>query len=71
MHAGTSTDADGNTIVSGGRVLAVVALGDDLASARASAYAGVAKISWPGAQSRSDIALKAERGEILTTKDSK
>lgn len=52
MHAGTSADADGNIIVSGGRVLAVVALGDDLASARASAYAGVAKISWPGAQSR-------------------
>lgn len=71
MHAGTSADADGNIIVSGGRVLAVVALGDDLSSARASAYAGVAKISWPGAQSRSDIALKAERGEILTNEESK
>ncbi|PRB71765.1 phosphoribosylamine--glycine ligase [Arthrobacter sp. MYb213] len=71
MHAGTSADADGNIVVSGGRVLAVVALGDDLASARASAYAGVAKISWPGAQSRSDIALKAERGEILTNEESK
>ena len=64
MHAGTSSDAEGNVVVSGGRVLAVVALGEDLAAARANAYAGVEKINWPGAQSRTDIALKAERGEI-------
>ncbi|WP_404286503.1 phosphoribosylamine--glycine ligase [Glutamicibacter arilaitensis] len=71
MHAGTSTDAEGNITVAGGRVLAVVALGDDLAVARANAYAGVAKISWSGAQSRSDIALKAERGEIVVNGESK
>lgn len=71
MHAGTSSDAAGNVIVSGGRVLAVVGLGDDLAAARAAAYAGVGEISWDGAQSRSDIALKAERGEIVVANDSK
>ena len=71
MHAGTSADADGNIIVSGGRVLAVVGLGDDLAAARKAAYAGVAEISWDGAQSRTDIALKAERGEIVVAKQSK
>jgi len=71
MHAGTSADAEGNIIVSGGRVLAVVGLGDDLAAARATAYAGVAQISWGGAQSRTDIALKAERGEIVVAKQSK
>jgi phosphoribosylamine--glycine ligase len=71
MHAGTSSDADGNIIVSGGRVLAVVGLGDDLAAARAAAYAGVGQISWDGAQSRTDIALKAQRGEIIIANESK
>ncbi|MCW4463990.1 phosphoribosylamine--glycine ligase [Glutamicibacter sp. MNS18] len=69
-HAGTATDAEGNITVAGGRVLAVVALGDDLAAARRAAYEGVAKISWPGAQSRSDIGLKAERGEIVVNQES-
>ncbi|MHC6177470.1 phosphoribosylamine--glycine ligase [Glutamicibacter sp. X7] len=64
MHAGTSINEEGDITVAGGRVLAVVGLGDDLAAAREKAYAGVAEISWPGAQSRSDIALKAANGEI-------
>lgn len=68
-HAGTSQDAEGNITVAGGRVLAVVALGEDLAQARQSAYAGVAEISWPGAQWRTDIGLKAERGEILVKRE--
>ncbi|MFY9678063.1 phosphoribosylamine--glycine ligase, partial [Glutamicibacter protophormiae] len=71
MHAGTAGDEQGNITVAGGRVLAVVGLGDDLSAARAAAYAGVAEISWPGAQSRSDIALKAERGEIVVANESK
>src|SRR5690606_38686377 len=71
MQAGTSRAADGNIIVSGGRVLAVVGLGDDLAAARAAAYAGVGQISWDGAQSRTDIALKAQRGEIIIANESK
>lgn len=71
MHAGTASDEQGNITVAGGRVLAVVGLGEDLSAARAAAYAGVAEISWPGAQSRSDIALKAERGEIVVANESK
>ena len=43
---------------------AVVGRGADLAEARARAYAGVEAIDFEGAQWRTDIALKAERGEI-------
>lgn len=71
VHAGTALDAAGNTVVAGGRVLAVVALGDDLAAARKAAYQGVAKISWPGAQYRTDIGLKAERGQIIVNTEAK
>ncbi|GAA1719299.1 phosphoribosylamine--glycine ligase [Isoptericola hypogeus] len=64
LHAGTAV-ADGGALVSaGGRVLSVVGRGADLASARAAAYAGVATIGLDGAHHRSDIALKAERGEV-------
>lgn len=55
IHAGTAL-ADGQLVTAGGRVLAVVGLGDDLAGARAAAYAGVARISFPGEQHRNDIA---------------
>jgi phosphoribosylamine--glycine ligase len=37
-------------------VLAVTAVGDTVAEARARAYDGVARISFPGAQWRRDIA---------------
>ena len=40
----------------GGRVLAVSALGEDLAQARERAYAGVAAVDFPAGYSRSDIA---------------
>jgi len=43
-------------ITSGGRVLGVTALGDDIAQARQRAYDAVGRISFPGAQYRSDIA---------------
>ncbi len=56
IHAGTAL-RDGELVTAGGRVLAVVATGSDLAAARAAAYDGVAEISFDGAQSRSDIAL--------------
>ena len=64
LHAGTAIEA--NEIVSaGGRVLAVVALGENLAQARQLAYEGVDAIELEGSQHRRDIALKAERGEIV------
>lgn len=56
IHAGTAIE-DGELVTAGGRVLAVVATGTDLAAARGSAYAGVECVTFAGAQSRSDIAL--------------
>jgi phosphoribosylamine--glycine ligase len=56
FHAGTTT-AHNQVITDGGRVLAVTALGDNLASARANAYAAIATISFPGMVYRKDIAL--------------
>lgn len=62
-HAGTA-EKDGNIVTSGGRVLVVVALGDDLTAARELAYQGVDLITWEGAQHRSDIALAAAENRI-------
>ena len=56
LHAGTGRDADGHLVTSGGRVLAVTAVGSDIADARAKAYEGIASIAFDGAQWRRDIA---------------
>ena len=55
IHAGTA-ERDGALVTSGGRVLAVTAVGKDVADARAKAYEGVSSISFAGAQWRTDIA---------------
>jgi phosphoribosylamine--glycine ligase len=55
FHAGTAL-RDGDLVTAGGRVLTVTAVGSDVADARARAYEGVAAISFPGAQWRTDIA---------------
>ncbi len=55
IHAGTA-QVDGHLVTAGGRVLAVTAVGDDVADARANAYGGVERISFPGAHWRRDIA---------------
>jgi phosphoribosylamine--glycine ligase len=55
FHAGTRKRFE-DVVTSGGRVLGVTALGDDLADARKRAYAAVDAISFVGAQTRSDIA---------------
>ncbi len=55
FHAGTAIDADGQTVTSGGRVLAVSSLGKDLAEALAKSYASVDKIKFEGAYYRRDI----------------
>ncbi|GAA1868884.1 phosphoribosylamine--glycine ligase [Paeniglutamicibacter psychrophenolicus] len=70
LHAGTTSNEAGEVIVAGGRVLAVVGLGADLHAARDKAYAGVAAISWDGAQHRTDIALKAANGQISVAEGS-
>ena len=65
LHAATARRPDGALVTSGGRVLSVTATGDDLAAARVAAYATVAQISFAGAQFRTDIAAKAEAGEVF------
>jgi phosphoribosylamine---glycine ligase len=66
IHAGTARDAEGHLVTAGGRVLAVTAVGRDIADARAKAYEGVASISFPGAQWRHDIAASplVEEGRL-------
>jgi phosphoribosylamine--glycine ligase len=59
LHAGTRLDAGGAVVASGGRVLAVTALGTDLSSARESAYEALARIDLAGAHFRTDIARAA------------
>jgi phosphoribosylamine---glycine ligase len=62
FHAATKA-VDGGVVTSGGRVLTVTGLGDSFAEARARAYAGIADITFPGEQHRTDIALRAEKWE--------
>jgi phosphoribosylamine--glycine ligase len=56
VHAGTRSVDDGGIVTSGGRVLAVTAVGRDVAQAREKAYAGVAEIRIEGSHYRTDIA---------------
>jgi phosphoribosylamine--glycine ligase len=56
FHAGTTRDADGRLLTSGGRVLGVTATGPDLTQARRRAYRAVDVIHWDGMQHRTDIA---------------
>jgi phosphoribosylamine--glycine ligase len=58
FHAGTKIDHD-QIVTSGGRVLAVTALGSTIAAARGRAYEAVALIQFEGAHYRRDIALSA------------
>jgi phosphoribosylamine---glycine ligase len=57
-HAGTAFNERGETVTAGGRVLSVTALGADTAAARATAYAALDTIDFPGRQLRRDIAEK-------------
>ncbi|MGH2817553.1 MAG: phosphoribosylamine--glycine ligase [Actinomycetota bacterium] len=62
FHAGTAVH-DGSLITNGGRVLAVSALGDGYAAARARAYEAASLIGFEGKHMRTDIAARAERAE--------
>jgi phosphoribosylamine---glycine ligase len=55
FHAGTTDDADGKLVTSGGRVLCVVGLGDNVKMAQRQAYDAVDKIGFEGVQFRRDI----------------
>ena len=59
FHAGTALDSEGRMITNGGRVLGVVGLGPDIASARAKAYERAEQITFDGKHCRTDIAAKA------------
>ncbi len=58
FHAGT-TEKEGEILTNGGRVLGVTAIGDDIPTAQAKAYAACEKIQFEGAYYRKDIANKA------------
>jgi phosphoribosylamine--glycine ligase len=60
FHAGTARAGE-QIVTNGGRVLGVTALGKDLKSAQAAAYAAVERIHFDGAHFRRDIAAKALR----------
>lgn len=58
FHAGTAHNGE-SIVTSGGRVLCVTALGDNIAEAQKTCYEGVDKISWDGMTLRRDIGWRA------------
>jgi len=65
FHAGTMIDNSNTLVATGGRVLGVVGLGDDVATAQTKAYEGVDAINWPEGFCRKDIGWR----EIERQKD--
>ncbi|MCC5864273.1 MAG: phosphoribosylamine--glycine ligase [Wenzhouxiangella sp.] len=59
FHAGTALDDQGQVVTSGGRVLCVTALGEDVVEAQRRALAGCAKIAFDGGFYRRDIGHRA------------
>lgn len=59
FHAGTKAGEDGKVLVSGGRVLCAVGLGETLSDAQQTAYALARSTSFEGMQMRSDIGWRA------------
>ncbi len=60
FHAGSKIDSDGNIVTNGGRVLGVVAVGDDLKDARANAYKATEWVDFGNKYMRSDIGKAIE-----------
>ncbi len=58
FHAGTA-NRGGKIVTSGGRVLCVTALADDIATAQQNCYRAADKISWDGVTLRRDIGWRA------------
>jgi phosphoribosylamine--glycine ligase len=63
FHAGTKR-ADGNVVTAGGRVLAITALGQDVADARARAYDAVSAIQFENSYYRRDIAVARSAAKV-------
>jgi phosphoribosylamine--glycine ligase len=66
FHAGTRREG-GDVVSSGGRVLAVTAMGETLVAARDLAYAAVSQIDFEGCQYRRDIALTGVPANVAPT----
>jgi phosphoribosylamine--glycine ligase len=64
FHAGTRRE-NGEIVTSGGRVLAVTALGETVAAARTRAYDAVSRIHFEGCHYRRDIALGATDDKMV------
>jgi len=60
FHAGTATDASGQVIAMGGRVLGVTAAAESLSSALNRCYEALGRIHWPGMQFRRDIGRRGQ-----------
>jgi phosphoribosylamine--glycine ligase len=60
FHAGTAFE-DGRIVTSGGRVLGVTAMGENIEEAISRAYKAVERITWEGVYFRTDIGKKALR----------
>ncbi|MCU1500721.1 MAG: purD [Ilumatobacteraceae bacterium] len=66
VHAIVFEAGTDGSVVTGGRVLAVTGLGDDLGAARDHAYARLADISFDGMQVRRDIGWRAVGAELMS-----
>ena len=59
FHAGTATNANGDVVTAGGRVLCVTALGNTIGEAQAKALELCEKVTFDGVQYRKDIGYRA------------
>ncbi|HET6258028.1 MAG TPA: phosphoribosylamine--glycine ligase [Pseudonocardia sp.] len=64
LHAGTRRRDDGAVVSTSGRVVSVLGTGADLALARDDAYRRLEGVHLAGSHHRTDIALRASRGEV-------
>lgn len=58
FHSGTTLSPDGDLVTNGGRVLIVIAIASELMLAAAKATKACGRISFEGAQYRTDISHK-------------
>ena len=63
FHAGTKLDSEGRMVVSGGRVLCAVGLGDTFQKAQDAAYESAKAVRFAGVQYRNDIGYRATARE--------
>ncbi|WP_024851797.1 phosphoribosylamine--glycine ligase [Hydrogenovibrio kuenenii] len=65
FHAGTTLNEAGDVVTSGGRVLCVTALGENVTEAQNRAYAGLKEITWQDVYYRTDIGHRAISREAV------